>query len=86
MKEPKSLKMKLIYKAIDYNFINEDYIRNTYSTKWKKDSQNSFMFSIEKEKDKPDKNENKLTIVENIFEIEDNSNIRNKYKYATKGR
>lgn len=86
MKEPKSLKMKLIYKAIDYNFINEGYIRNTYSMRWKKDSQNSFMFSIEKEKDKPDKNEDKLTIIENIFEIEDNSNIRNKYKYATKGR
>lgn len=85
MKEPKNIKMKLVYKAIDYSFIKEDYIRNTYSSRWKKDSQNSFMFSIKKEKNKPDINEDKLTIIENVFEIQDNNNIRNKYKYATNG-
>ena len=31
MKEPKTKKMKLIYKAIDYSFIKEEYIKNTYS-------------------------------------------------------
>lgn len=85
MKEPKTKKMKLIYKAIDYSFIKEEYIKNTYNSRWKRDSENSFMFSIKKEKDKPATNEDKLTIIENIFEIKDNSYVRDKYNQAING-
>lgn len=85
MKVPKSKKMKLIYKAIDYSFIKDEYIRNTYNTRWKRDSENSFMFSIKKEKNKPVTNEDKLTIIENVFEIKDNSDIKDKYNEAING-
>ena len=81
----KTKKMKLIYKAIDYSFIKEEYIKNTYNSRWKRDSENSFMFSIKKEKDKPATNEDKLTIIENIFEIKDNSYVRDKYNQAING-
>ena len=85
MKEPKAKEKKLIYKAIDYNFIKDNYIKNTYSSRWKKDSDNSFLFSIKKEKNKPEGEEDKLKIIEDIFEIQDSSNIRDKYEQATKG-
>lgn len=85
MKEPKCKEKKLVYKAVDYSFIKDMYIKNTYCSRWKKDSANSFLFSIKKEKNKPEINEDKLKIIEKIFEIKDSNEIRDKYKQATSG-
>ena len=85
MLEPKSKEKQIIYKALDYSFVKENYVKNTYDYIRKKDSKNSLMFSKNKKKDRPEDDKDKLEIIENIFEIEDSNNIRDKYNQAISG-
>ncbi len=84
MEEPEDSKKKLIYKAIDYSFINENYIKNNSIYRRDKDgnvikmqSKNSLVFDIPKME--------KIEVIKEIFGLIDNEEFRKKYNEATNG-
>ena len=77
-----------IYSALNYEgFYNKELVRNVYCYRYKKDSDNSLMFSKTKEVNKPDLStkEEKKNLLIDIFKISNSKEFKEKYDMAISG-
>ena len=83
-----SMLKKKIYAALNYfEFEDQGFVRNVYCARYSKDSNNSYLFSKTKERDKPDydSKESKEQLLIDIFNIKNVTEFRDKYKQAVSG-
>jgi len=83
-----SMLKKIIYAALNYSeFEDQGIVRNVYCARYSKDSNNSYLFSKTKEREKPDHDskESKEQLLIDIFNIKNVDEFRDKYKQAVSG-
>lgn len=79
---------KQIYGALNYSeFESQGIVRKVYCSRYKKDSNNSYLFSKTKECGEPDydSKESKEQLLIDVFNISNVAEFRNKYKQAVSG-